>query len=94
MSVTEQVKRVQQKLQLRLKEIGLLRKQTESQSLLIETLRHQQLELQNTIETLQQQNNILKAAAGGMNEIDKKQLEQTINKYLKDIDKCMALLSE
>ncbi len=94
MSVTEQVKRVQQKLQLRLKEIGLLRKQTESQSLLIETLRHQQLELQNTIETLQQQNNILKAAAGGMNEIDKKQLEHTINKYLKDIDKCMALLSE
>ncbi len=94
MSVTELVKRVQQKLQLRLKEISLLRKQTESQSRMIESLKQQQQELQNTIETLQQQNSILKAAAGGMNEQDKKQLEQTINKYLKDIDKCMALLSE
>ncbi len=90
----EQIKRIQQKLQLRLKEIGLLRKQTESQSRLIESLKQQHLELQSTIETLQQQNAILKAAAGGMNEQDKKQLEQTINKYLKDIDKCMALLSE
>lgn len=94
MSVTEQVKRIQQKLQLRLKEIALLRKQAESQAKIIETLKQQQQEFQQQMEILQQQNSILKAATGEMNEQDKKQLEQTINKYLKDIDKCMALLSE
>ena len=43
---------------------------------------------------LEEQQYILKSAAGELNNTDKKAFEQTISKYIKEIDKCIALLSE
>jgi ABC-type iron transport system FetAB ATPase subunit len=43
---------------------------------------------------LEEQQLILKSSTGKMNEADKKAMEQVIGKYIKEIDKCIALLSE
>ncbi len=47
----------------------------------------------DAIALLQQQQLILKASIGNMDEKEKKALEQKINGYLRSIDKCIALLS-
>jgi hypothetical protein len=43
---------------------------------------------------LEEQQQIFKAAASKMNEADKKAFDLTINRYIREIDKCIALLSE
>jgi hypothetical protein len=43
---------------------------------------------------LKQQAAILKFAAGEMNEKDKKEFELTITRYIRQIDKCIAYLSQ
>ena len=48
--------------------------------------------LQN--ETLLQENLSLKTSLQSLNEKDKKALEQKINKYIKSLDKTIALLSQ
>ena len=49
---------------------------------------------QQQADELRQQVSILKASAGNMSEADKKEFEKRINSYLKEIDKCIALLGE
>ncbi|MCG7856003.1 hypothetical protein [Flavihumibacter sp.] len=50
---------------------------------------------QHRLEELQQQLDLLKATRGaGTNEVDKHALEKRINQYLREIDKCIALLNE
>ena len=49
---------------------------------------------QQTIETLRQQVEVLKISSGNWDENDKKEFEKRINHYIKEIDKCIALLSE
>ncbi len=46
------------------------------------------------INTLEQQQHILKSAAGKMNDKDRKEFEQLINKYIREIDKCIHLLND
>jgi len=43
---------------------------------------------------LKQQVNVLRLTAGEMNDADKKELEKKLNTYLKEIDRCIALLGE
>ena len=45
------------------------------------------------IENLRQEQLILKASIDKMDEVEKKELEQKINSYIKNIDKCISLLS-
>ena len=90
----EQIQRIQGKIQLRLKELSLLKKENENQQKQIDSLKQKQQEMMETLESLRQQNAILKAATGSMSEPDKKELEQNINRYLREIDKCIALLTE
>jgi hypothetical protein len=49
---------------------------------------------QQTIETLKQQVEVLKITSGNWNEQDKKEFDKRINQYIREIDKCIALLSE
>ena len=44
-------------------------------------------------ETLKQQVEILKYSNGEMGEEDKKQFEKRINTYVKEIDRCITMLS-
>jgi small-conductance mechanosensitive channel len=90
----QHIKRINDKLQQLLKKYQLLQKDNERQSKLIKEL--QQTKESNTeqIAALQQQALILKTSAGQMSEADKKEFEKMINQHLREIDKCIALLSE
>lgn len=95
MSTTEQqLKRIQDKLQQLLKQHATVRKENEKLKEDL-CLAQEKLSIQQYhAEDLKQQVSVLKLNAGGMNETDKKELEKKINSYLKEIDRCIALLGE
>lgn len=92
--VEQHIKRVTDKLQLLLKRHQQLQKDNQRQSALIEELKKAKESGTQQIELLKEQLGILKAAAGKMNEADKRDFEKNINRYIRDIDKCIGILSE
>mgnify|MGYP000848961169 FL=1 len=88
------INRINTKLQELLKKHSAALKELEQQQKRIDTLLQQQILQEKKIRTLEEQQSILKAAAGSMNPADKKAFEQSINKYIREIDKCIDLLSE
>ena len=95
MSDLEQnIKRINDKLQQLLKNYQLLQKENQRQSELIATLQQTKEKDKEQITTLQEKISILKAATGKMNEADKKAFEKNINQYIREIDKCIGILSE
>ena len=88
------IKRVNEKLQQLLKQYLLLqkdnRKLQEELKLLVDTKEQNQ----QKIELLQVQVSLLKSTSAQMSDADKKDFEKRINQYLRDIDKCIAILSE
>jgi chromosome segregation ATPase len=49
---------------------------------------------QEQVQLLRTQLDVLKLNAGDLNAADKKEIEKKLNGYLKEIDRCIALLSE
>lgn len=90
----EQIKRIQDKLQQLLKEHAALAKENMHLREQLDKTKQQDAEQQKNIEDLKQQVNVLKLNAGEMSEVDKKDFEKRINVYLREIDRCIALLSE
>lgn len=88
------IKRINSKLQHLLKNYQLLQKDNERQLILIEELKQAKEKDNHQITTLQEKITILKAAAGKMNEADKKAFEKNISQYIREIDKCIGILSE
>jgi len=88
------ISQVNSKLQILLKRYSALQKQNQDQQAQLETLKTELNSNQQKIKTLEEQQYILKAAAGSLNATDKKAFEQTISKYIREIDKCIAMLSE
>jgi chromosome segregation ATPase len=95
MSTTEeQLKRIQDKLQQLLKQQASVRKENEKLKEELGMAREKLSLQQLYLDELRQQVSILKLNAGGMNDRDKKEIEKKINSYLKEIDRCIALLGE
>ena len=95
MSDLEQnIKRINTKLQQLLKNYQLLQKDNKRQSDLIKELQQAKANDREQITALQEKVTILKAAAGKMNEADKKEFEKKISQYIREIDKCIGVLSE
>jgi poly-D-alanine transfer protein DltD len=93
-AIENDIKRVYTKLQQLLKQYLLLQKEKEKLKEEIKQLQqNKELQLEQ-IEQFQIQVSLLKAASSQMNEPDKRVFEKRINQYLKDIDKCITLLSE
>jgi hypothetical protein len=88
------IKRVNNKLQQLLKQYQFLQKENERKNREIAALNEANQNQSKQVEELQQRVMILKSAAGEMNPADKKEFEKHINQYLKEIDKCIGLLSE
>ncbi len=88
------IKRINDKLFKLLKHYQQLQKDNERQSKIIKELQEVKEKHTQTIADLQEQAGILKASAGQMNEIEKKAFEKHINQYIKEIDKCIGILSE
>lgn len=94
MATEEYILRIHEKLQQLLKQYNVLQKENEKlNSRLKETEEKQEMQLKK-IEELEQKIAVLKTIAIPLNETDKKDLEKRLNSYLKDIDRCITMLSE
>jgi len=94
MSVDQQFTAINEKLQLLLRALGRLQKENERLKSDLEQAKQKELTAKQNIEELQQQSSILKLASGEMSDKDKKNFEKKINQYIKEIDKCIAFLSQ
>ena len=90
----ESFKRINNKLQQLLKQYLLLQKENEKLKEVLKDLQHNREQETEELSRLQQQVSILKTSIGQMTEADKKAFEKQINQYVKEIDKCIGLLSE
>jgi phage tail tube protein FII len=88
------IKRIQEKLQRLLKQYNDLEKENAQLKKELEGSTQQTSQHQQTIDILKQQVDVLKISSGAWDENDKKEFEKRINNYIKEIDKCIALLSE
>ena len=89
-----QLKRVHEKILLLLKQYQVLQKENER---LKDDLKKMSLRYENIsrdAEKYRQQAEVLRLTGRGMEEADKKMLEKRLNKYVREIDKCIALLQE
>jgi hypothetical protein len=91
--INAHIKQVNVKLQLLLAQHSKLQQENEQQKKLIETLQQTDVQQKEKLEALRQEQLILKASIDKMDATEKKELEQKINGYLKNIDKCISLLS-
>ena len=89
----EQITIIQGKLQLLLKKYNALLRENDALKREVRQRREQQEELSGKIEFWESQALILKASAGSLAPPEKAAFEKKINQYLKDIDRCIALLN-
>lgn len=94
MTVDQQFTAINDKLHLLLRAMNRLQKENEKLKADLEQAKQKELTTKQNIEELQQQSSILKLASGEMNDKDKKNFEKKINQYIKEIDKCIAFLSQ
>lgn len=90
----DHIKRIQDKLQQLLKKHQALEKDNERQRILIDELKQAKERSAQQVAALQEQVSVLKAVTGKMDEADKKIFEKNINQYIREIDKCIGILSE
>jgi len=92
MTPEDQLKRISQKLQQLLKRYEWLQK--ENEKLKSELVPYKQKETQylEHIARLEQTLMVMKTSTGKMDEADKKELDKKLNGYLKEIERCIAML--
>jgi predicted mannosyl-3-phosphoglycerate phosphatase (HAD superfamily) len=92
--LNEHIHKISEKLQKLIRQYELLQKDNARQRQLIDGLQKQQAATQENLEMLQQQNLLLKASVNSMSPADKKAMEAKLNQYIKNIDKCISLISQ
>jgi len=88
------IKLVNDKLQLLLKTYVSLKKENDLLKSQVKSYQQKEEDYKSSLYELDQKVNILKAASGEMSETDQKEFEKRINLYIKEIDKCIGLLSD
>jgi hypothetical protein len=95
MNTTEvQLKRIHVKLQLLMKQHVTLEKENNQLKVEVQTARQQASLHQAHVDNLKQQVDVLRYTNGELDEVGKKDFEKKINSYLKEIDRCIAMLSQ
>ncbi len=95
MSTTEQhLKQIQDKLQQLLKQYAAVQKENGKLKEELESIKQKTSAQQKNVDDLKQQVGVLKLNAGEMSEADKKEFEKRITVYVKEIDRCIAMLSK
>jgi uncharacterized coiled-coil DUF342 family protein len=92
-TIEEHIDFINSKLQVLLKKYASLQKENASLRSEVERYKEKQLQSLQKIDSLETQANILKTSAGSMNDDEKKNFEKKINQYIKDVDKCIAMLN-
>lgn len=90
----QHIQRINEKLQQLLKQYRAVQKENEKLKKELTGIKDLQAERNRQIDELEQKVSILKTATNNMNEEDRKELEKRINHYIKEIDRCISVLSE
>jgi ABC-type iron transport system FetAB ATPase subunit len=90
----EQLKRITEKLQQVMQRYQLLQKENEQLNKEVTILRDKEKARLIRIDELEMKITALQTATGQLNETEKKDVEKRINRYIREIDRCIALLSE
>jgi phage host-nuclease inhibitor protein Gam len=93
MDIDTQLKTIQAKLQQVLKQYVLLQKENARLKKELSKSQQNNSEKAEQLQALQQQVDVLKLGVSGWNDQEKAELEKRIDVYLKEIDKCIALLN-
>lgn len=89
-----QIKSIQEKLQQLLRQQSVLQRENQKLRKDLERAQAESADREQSLHAAQQQLDALKLGAGGMlNEAEKAALGKRIDGYLKEIDKCLALLN-
>jgi phage tail tube protein FII len=88
------IKDIQNKLQLLLKQYSSLEKENQRLEKELGKCSQQHVQQQQVIDALKQQVEVTKISSGNWNDQDKKNFEKRIGSYIKEIDRCITLLSE
>lgn len=91
---SEQFKRVTEKLQELVKKYDVVKKENERLRAELVPAKEREVVFLEQIASLEQRIMVLKAGNGKMDESDRKELDKRIHIYLKEIDKCISMLSE
>jgi hypothetical protein len=89
-----QLNRIQNKLQQLLKQQAVLQKENLLLNDELEKIKKQNSVHQQTADTLKQQVEVMKITAGSWNDQDKKDFDKRITGYIKEIDKCIAVMKK
>ncbi|MCU7547963.1 hypothetical protein OCK74_02505 [Chitinophagaceae bacterium LB-8] len=82
------------KLQQLARKQNRLQKENEQLRQELEESRKKQVSYEKKIMEVEHRITVLKLGSGDMAEKDKKQFEKTLNQYIREIDKCIAFLSQ
>jgi len=88
------VRRIQEKLQQLLRQRDLLLKENTKLREEVRQLQQSVDERGTRLDQLQQQVEILKATQAAMSEGEKRALEKRLGQYIREIDRCIAMLGE
>jgi cell division septum initiation protein DivIVA len=86
------IKRIHDKLQQLLKQYVAMQKENKQLKEELDLAQQKVSAQQKIADELKQQVSILKLSNGEMNETEKKEFEKRIHSYLKEIDRCIAML--
>ncbi len=92
--VNQHIARINTKLQQLLKQYDALLKENEKAKEQLTALQEENKKNAVQLADLQQQNLILKASLQSLGPSEKKELEQKLTQYIKNIDKSISLLSQ
>jgi len=92
--IGQQLKRINDKLQLVLKQNQLLLRENEKLTLELQQAKDIHDDQLKKVDELEQKISLLKMATGQLLESDKKELEKRLNLYIKEIDRCITMLGE
>lgn len=94
MQEKEQLGRITEKLQQLLRSYEQVSKENQKLRQELEEFRAKQEEYVKKMGELEQSIAVLRTISGNMEEADKKALEKQLNQYIREIDRCIALLGE
>lgn len=90
----DQLKRINDKLQELVKKYEYLKKENERLKAELVPAKEREVGFMEQIASLDQKIMVLKAGSGKMEEADKKELDKRLHTYIKEIDRCISMLSE
>jgi chromosome segregation ATPase len=92
--VADQIQRIQDKLQQLLRQRDLLLKENGKLKEDLRRIQEGQADDGRRLEQLKQQVEVLRVTKTAMSEGEKRELEKRLGQYIREIDRCIAMLGE